>query len=122
MITSVTYMRLYNLGNYENDRLYATATVENGDVAAAFDEAITAVEAQRARMTGVQPQPSEAAPPATEKQRAYIARLMDDLGWTSEQLAVYAAEQQVDLVAMTRAQASTFIDGLKKLALQNIPF
>lgn len=122
MITSVTYMRLYNLGNYENDRLYATAAVENGDVDAAFDEAIAAVEAQHARMTGAQAQPSEAAPPATDKQRNYMARLMDDLGWTSEQIAVYAQEQGVDLVSMTRGQASTFIDGLKKLFEQNIPF
>lgn len=121
MITSVTYGRTYNQGNYESLRLEATVT-STGDVNAAFDEAITAVEQQYARMTGTQPQPSEAAPPATEKQRNYIARLMDDLAWTSEQLAVYADEQQVDLVTMTKGQASTFIDGLKKLAMQNIPF
>lgn len=121
MITSVTYGRTYNQGNYESLRLEVTVT-STGDVAAAFDEAIAAVEQQHARMTGAQPQPSEVIPPATEKQRNYIARLMDDLGWTSEQIAVYAAEQQVDLVAMTRSQASTFIDGLKKLAMQNIPF
>lgn len=121
MITSVTYGRLYALPGFENFRLEVTVT-STDDADAAFDEAIAAVEAQRARMTGAQAQPSEAAPPATEKQRNYIARLMDDLGWTSEQFAVYAAEQQVDLVAMTRQQASTFIDELKKLALRDLPF
>lgn len=54
--------------------------------------------------------------PATAKQRQYIAALMDDLGWHSEQIAVYAHEQGIDLVNMTKTQASTFIDGLKRLA------
>jgi hypothetical protein len=123
-ILSVTFGRTYNLGNYENMRLEVSAAVVNDDVAAAFDEAIAAVEAQHARMTnGVQPQPVEATPePATPKQRNYIARLMDDLGWTSEQLAVYADEQQVDLVSMTKNQASTFIDGLKKLVVRDLLF
>jgi hypothetical protein len=53
--------------------------------------------------------------PASEKQRNYIATLQDNLTWTSEQLAAYAEEQSVDLVTMTKGQASTFIDGLKKL-------
>lgn len=34
----------------------------------------------------------------------------------SEQLATYAGEQSVDLVTMTKGQASVFIDGLKKLS------
>lgn len=122
MITSVTYGRTYNLGNYEGLRLEVTVT-NTGDVDAAFDEAIATVEAQHARMTGTQAQPTGATPPATDKQRNYIARLVDDLGWTSEQIAVYAAEQQIDLVSMTRVQASAFIDGLKKLLPQSeIPF
>jgi hypothetical protein len=54
--------------------------------------------------------------PASDKQRNYIATLQDNLTWTSEQLATYAQEQQVDLVTMTKGQASTFIDGLKKLS------
>jgi hypothetical protein len=54
--------------------------------------------------------------PASEKQRNYIAALQDDLSWTSEQLNGYASEHSVDLVTMTKGQASTFIDGLKKLA------
>jgi hypothetical protein len=54
--------------------------------------------------------------PASDKQRHYITTLQDNLAWNSEQLAAYAEEQSVDLVTMTKGQASQFIDGLKKLA------
>lgn len=54
--------------------------------------------------------------PASDKQRNYIVALQEDLAWTSEQLVSYAEEQNVDLVTMTKGQASTFIDGLKRLA------
>jgi hypothetical protein len=54
--------------------------------------------------------------PASDKQRHYIATLQDNLTWNSEQLAAYAEDQSVDLVTMTKGQASLFIDGLKKLA------
>lgn len=54
--------------------------------------------------------------PASEKQRNYIAALQEDLTWSNEQLASYADEQSVDLVALTKGQASSFIDGMKKLA------
>lgn len=40
---------------------------------------------------------------------------MDDLGWHSEQLAIYAKEQNIDLVTMTTREASAFIDGIKRL-------
>ncbi len=54
--------------------------------------------------------------PASDKQRNYIATLQDQINWNSEQLAAYAEEQEVDLVTMTKGQASLFIDGLKKLS------
>ena len=54
--------------------------------------------------------------PASEKQRNYIAALQEDLTWSNEQLASYADGQSVDLVALTKGQASSFIDGMKKLA------
>jgi hypothetical protein len=60
--------------------------------------------------------------PASEKQRNYVATLQDNLSWTSEQLNVYAGEHGVDLVTMTKGQASTFIDGLKKLADERIRY
>ena len=54
--------------------------------------------------------------PASDKQRNYIATLQEQISWSGEQLANYAREQEVDLVTMTKGQASVFIDGLKKLA------
>jgi hypothetical protein len=60
--------------------------------------------------------------PASEKQRNYISTLQDQLTWTSEQLTSYAHEQNVDLVTLTKGQASIFIDGLKKLAEEYIRY
>ncbi len=54
--------------------------------------------------------------PASDKQRNYIATLQDNLTWSNEELAGYAGEHGVDLVTMTKGQASSFIDGLKKLS------
>lgn len=74
------------------------------------------IERDEALMRKMGPLPRAEHPPANDKQRNYVAVLQDKLAWTSEQLAVYASEQGIDLVAMTKDQASTFIDGLKKLA------
>lgn len=126
MITHITYARLYNLGNYENEKLEVTVSVENGDVTAAFMTAQATIEDEHRRMTAERSMPAQqrlASPTlASDKQRAYIAQLQDDLGWHSEQLAVYAAEQKVDLAAMTIDQASRLINGLKRLANQDLPF
>lgn len=54
-------------------------------------------------------------PPASDKQRNFIATLQDRLRWTSEQMTVYAREQGFDLIAMTKTQASALIDSLQKL-------
>src|SRR6266487_2758769 len=54
--------------------------------------------------------------PASDKQRNYIVTLQEQINWNSEQLAAYAEEQEIDLVTMTKGQASLFIDGLKKLS------
>jgi len=60
--------------------------------------------------------------PASDKQRNYIVTLQDNLSWNSEHLAAYAEEQNVDLVTMTKGQASLFIDGLKKLADERVAY
>lgn len=60
--------------------------------------------------------------PASDKQRNYIAALQDDLSWTNEQIASYAAEHSVDLVTMTKGQASGFIDSLKKVAEDRVRY
>lgn len=59
----------------------------------------------------MEPTPEE----ATAAQQRYIAYLMDEIGWHSEQLAVYAHETGIDLVTLTKAQASKLIDRLKQL-------
>jgi len=122
MIERVTYARLYTLPGFENERFEAVAIVQNGDVDAAFDEARQQVEAQHARCIAerkptADPLDFSKMPPvpATAKQRSYIAKLTDDLCWTSEQLAAYASEQGVDLAAMPMREASVFIDGMKRL-------
>ena len=58
--------------------------------------------------------------PASDKQRNYIVTLQDNLAWNSEHLAAYAEEQNVDLVTMTKGQASLFIDGLSYLFVRGI--
>ncbi|HEX9372022.1 MAG TPA: hypothetical protein VF897_13495 [Roseiflexaceae bacterium] len=60
--------------------------------------------------------------PASDKQRNYIATLQDQMSWTSEQIAAYAEDQRIDLVTLTKGQASQFIDGLKKLAEERAPY
>jgi sRNA-binding protein len=52
MITKIVYARLFNLGNFENERLEVEVTVEDTSAAAvegAWEEARAAVEAQHAR-------------------------------------------------------------------------
>ena len=80
-----------------------------------------AAEAQAADVRSAAPAPApitirDPDAPASDNQRNYIATLQDKLAWNSEQLATYAEEHSVDLVTMTKGQASGFIDGLKKLA------
>lgn len=48
MITQVSYERVFNLGNYENHRISATASVENDEYHVAFAAARSAVEEQHA--------------------------------------------------------------------------
>lgn len=81
----------------------------------------SAIEAQTASIREAQPAPQpptvrDPDAPASERQRHYIAALQEDLSWTNEQLAAFAQEHRVDLVTMTKGQASAFIDNLKKLA------
>jgi len=48
MITQISYARLYNVGNFENIKFEAVATVEDGNAATAFEEAKSAVHAEMA--------------------------------------------------------------------------
>lgn len=51
-ITQISYARLHNLGNYENERFEVVVTVEEGDVAGAFAEARAATDAARIQVEG----------------------------------------------------------------------
>lgn len=53
------------------------------------------------------------SPPATSKQRGYVAALMDDLGWHSEYMAIFAKGHNIDLFAMTMADASYLIEQMR---------
>lgn len=59
-----------------------------------------------------------ARPPATDKQRQMIARMVDSLGWTPEQLINYARAERVDINELRSQEASALIDSLKTLASQ----
>ncbi len=88
-----------------------------------YDAQRTAIEGQTAAMRAAAGNVQGGAliirdpdAPASEKQRNYIAALQEDLAWSNDQLGSYAADQQVDLLMLTKGQASTFIDGLKQVA------
>jgi hypothetical protein len=53
-VTSVSYARLYNLGNYENERFEATVLLQAGDlVEDAYNMAQDLVQGQQARCAGI---------------------------------------------------------------------
>lgn len=79
-----------------------------------LEQQIAAIREAQAAPTAITVRDPEA--PASEKQRNYIAALQDDLSWTNEQMSTYAVEHGVDLVTLTKGQASGFIDDLKRLA------
>jgi hypothetical protein len=121
----VTYARLYNLGNYEHERIEVTIDVEENDATAAYIAAVATVESEHLRLIESRRAPV-AGPtpkaPATQKQRNYIAMLQDELGWHSEQMAQYAKEQRIDLVEMTSYEASQIINDMKAQLNPEPPF
>lgn len=75
-----------------------------------------AMEEQVANIRDLHSSLAPQEPPASDRQRKYIAVLQSDLAWSPEQLAQYAREQGVEIEALSRMQASSFIDTLKKIA------
>lgn len=53
--------------------------------------------------------------PASEKQRAYMEYLLKELHWDHERLAAFAAERDLNLLTLTKRDASELIDALKHL-------
>lgn len=58
-------------------------------------------------------------PPASDKQRRFIAGLQDDLGWHSEYMAVFAKEHRIDLAALSKSDASYLIEQMQRLATED---
>lgn len=76
-------------------------------------------EAMEEQVANIRELHSSLAPqdlPASDRQRKYITVLQHDLAWSPEQLAQYAREQGIEIEALSRTQASGFIDTLKKIA------
>lgn len=54
--------------------------------------------------------------PASEKQRSYMDYLLKELNWDHERLAAFASERMLNLLTLTKREASELIDELKGLA------
>lgn len=50
--------------------------------------------------------------PASPRQRLYVSMVQRNLGWDDDDLRLFAEERGVDIVTMTRSQASVIIDKL----------
>lgn len=51
--------------------------------------------------------------PASDKQRAYMDYLLNELGWDGGRLHEFAAERQFDVLTLNKREASELIDQLK---------
>ena len=51
--------------------------------------------------------------PASEKQRAYMDYLLKELEWDGERLQSFAAERSLNILTLTKREASELIDDLK---------
>lgn len=54
--------------------------------------------------------------PASEKQRAYMDYLLKELNWDHDRLAAFASERMLNLLTLTKREASELIDELKGIA------
>ncbi len=82
-----------------------------------------AVEAQIAQIRANAPTPAPAEP-ASDGQRKLIDDLADELGWSDDVLATFAAERQItvaDWQTLTKRQAHGLIDALKRCKITAEP-
>jgi hypothetical protein len=54
--------------------------------------------------------------PASDKQRAYMDFLLKELSWDHERLAAFAGERSLNILTLTKREASELIDDLKNVA------
>ncbi len=105
-------------------------TASDDQIAQAVDTGLRMYEAQRAAVEQqirslrehavAQPVPvqiREPDAPASEKQRSYMDYLLKELNWDYERLASFAAERMLNLLTLTKREASELIDELKGLAI-----
>jgi hypothetical protein len=99
-------------------------TASDAEIAQAVATGLRIYEAQRGALdaqiaalrdgrTAGPPAMREPDAPASEKQRAYMDYLLKELEWTSDQLAAFAAERDLNLLTLTKREASALIDDLK---------
>jgi hypothetical protein len=99
-------------------------TASDAEIAQAVATGLRIYEAQRGALdaqiaqlregrTASLPAMREPDAPASEKQRAYMDYLLKELEWTSDQLAAFAAERDLNLLTLTKREASALIDDLK---------
>lgn len=119
---SVSFRRTYNIGNYESMSLEATVQVRPDypeqmaiEDARAFVEQQFAMYQQPKETAGVPPAQriTDTDAPATEKQRAYMEYLRNELGWNNDRLLAFAAEHDWNILTITRRECSELIDRLK---------
>lgn len=53
--------------------------------------------------------------PASEKQRSYMEYLLKELHWDNDRLHAFAAERSLNVLTLTKREASELIDDLKNL-------
>ncbi|MDP9311722.1 MAG: hypothetical protein M3R24_12720 [Chloroflexota bacterium] len=63
----------------------------------------------------------ESDEPASDKQRGYLQYLLTQVGWNDERLTAFAAERDLDLLTLTKAQCSALIDDLKQINNGGLP-
>lgn len=103
-------------------------TANDDEIAQAVAMGMRIYEAQRTAVEGqvralreqivahaVPVQIREPDAPASEKQRAYMEYLLKELSWDNERLAAFAAERSLNVLTLTKREASELIDDLKNI-------
>ncbi|PLS83413.1 MAG: hypothetical protein CYG59_01310 [Chloroflexi bacterium] len=104
-------------------------TASDEQIAQAVTTGLRMYEAQRSAVEGqlrvlreqvvAQPLPvqiREPDAPASEKQRAYMDYLLKELNWDHERLSSFASDRMLNLLTLTKREASELIDELKQIA------
>lgn len=98
MVSKVKYEKLYNLGNYENEKFSAEVEVAPGaDPAAAMAEAVAFVEAQRQRSADV----------ASLEERAAGAQWIVEAAWVRLERLIRRHKDAMEQYNKFRAAAAT---------------